>query len=299
MKRMIPKTIAGIAVLWVAVTIFAPFSASGVQPTHNFSDRTVPELLSLLESTDPQVRQCAAIFIGDRYRNPEAIVIDAPRHKPNSPAPEYPIPNRVIPALTTHLKTDADRSVRVCALEALCNLRYHTNTTPIVALALNDKDTLMRINACTALINISHDYSETLHTQAIPTLIGCLDPKGEIEQVWQAAYAAEQLGTNGTAVVPALRTLTTHDSPKVRYYAERALSRIQPVAIWKPGQQPKHPSTQPDAILQRYVVRKGDTLSMIARSSGGDTVAEIVKRNGIQNPDRIVVGQVLYVRQSK
>jgi HEAT repeat protein len=106
-------------------------------------------------------------------------------------------------------------------------LRYHTNTTPIVALALDDKDTLMRVRACTALIDISHNYSEPLHTRAIPTLIGCLDPKGEVEQIWQAAYAAEQLGTNGTAVVPALRTLTNHQSPKVRHYAERALSGIQ------------------------------------------------------------------------
>jgi hypothetical protein len=211
-------------IVWSALI----FEAVAAQPTHNFSDKTVAELLSLLESTNASVRHCATIFIGDRYRNPRAIVINGPMRKPNSPAPEFPIPTRVIPALTAHLSTDADLAVRVCALGALSKLRFHTNTTPIVALTLKDKDTLMRIRACSALIDISRDYSEPLHTNAIPTLIRCLDPHGEVEQVWQAAYAAEQLGTDGTAVVPALRTLTKHDSQKVRDYAKRALSRIEP-----------------------------------------------------------------------
>jgi hypothetical protein len=34
-------------------------------------------------------------------------------------------------------------------------------------------------------------------------------------------------------------------------------------------------------------------------TSGGDTVAKIVKQNNIRNPDRLVVGQVLLVRQPK
>jgi hypothetical protein len=216
------------SIVWLSLVIFAAIAAFAAQPRHNFSDKTVAELLSLLESNDASVRHCAAIFIGDRYRNPKAIVVNGPTHKPNSPAPEFPIPSRVIPAMTVHLETDADWAVRVCALGALRDLRFHTNTTPIVASALDDKDTLIRIRACSALIDISHDYSEPLHTRTIPTLIGSLDPKGEIEQIWQAAYAAEQLGTNGTALVPALRTLASHDSPKVRHYAEKALLRIEP-----------------------------------------------------------------------
>ena len=59
-------------IVWLSLTIFSPFAASGTQPTHNFSDKSVSELLALLESTDPVVRHCAAIFIGDRYRNPKA-----------------------------------------------------------------------------------------------------------------------------------------------------------------------------------------------------------------------------------
>jgi hypothetical protein len=213
--------------VWLLLTIFAPCAVYGMQPTHNFSDKTVPELLALLESNDSKVRHCAAIFIGDRYRNPKEIVVNGPIHKPNSPAPEFPIPSRVIPALTAHLKTDADWTVRVCALGALEHLRYHTNTTPIVALALDDKDASVRVRACAALLQISQDYSESLHARVIPTLKACLDPKGETEQLWYSAWTAGEFGTNGVVLLPALRVLTTHDSPKVRRYAEEALLRIK------------------------------------------------------------------------
>ena len=214
----------------LALIIFAGLSALAGQPVRNYSDKTIAQLMSLLESSDATERHCAAIFIGDRYRNPKANVINGPTHKPNSPAPEFPIPSRVIPALTAHLQTDGDWRVRACALGALRDLRFHTNTTPSVALALNDKDTLVRIRACSALIDISHDYSESLHTDVIPTLVCCLDPKGEVEQLLQAAYAAEQLGVQGVGVVPALRTLKHHDSPKVKHYAERALKQIEKTA---------------------------------------------------------------------
>ena len=208
--------------------VIATSALIAAQPTHNFSDRTVAQLLELLESKDGTVRHCAAIFLGDRYRNPKAVVVNSPIHKPNSPPPEFPIPALVIPQLGHHLKSDPNVSVRMCAVFALRDLRFRTNTTPILLTGLDDKEVIIRIRTCRALIDISRDYSEPLHTRAIPTLIGCLDPKGEIEQIWQAAYAAEQLGTNGMAVVPALRTLMKHDSPKVRHYAERALSRIDP-----------------------------------------------------------------------
>lgn len=217
-------------IVWVSLAIFTAFSTSGIQPTHNFSDKTVSELLLLLENKDAKVRHCAAIFIGDRYRNPKAFVVNGPIPKPNSPAPEFPIPSRVIPALTTHLKTDVDWAVRVCALGALQHLRFHTNTTPIVAFALDDKDASVRVRACAALLNIPHDYSESLHPRAIPTLIACLDPKGETEQLWYPAWIAGEFGTNAVAAVPALRALTKHNSPKVRHYAEEALSKIQPEA---------------------------------------------------------------------
>ena len=116
----------------------------------------------------------------------------------------------------------------MCVVSALRDLRFRTNTTPILLTGLDDANMIIRIRTCTALIDIARDYAEPLHTNVVATLIGCLDPNREVEEIWQAAYSAEQLGTNGAAVTPALRTLTTHDSPKMRHYATRALSRIEP-----------------------------------------------------------------------
>jgi hypothetical protein len=214
--------------VWLSFLILATSVLFAAQPTHNFSDRTVAELLELLENKEGTIRHCAAIFIGDRYRNPNADSVNGPIHKPNSPPPEYPIPTQVIPRLGHHLKSDPDRLVRMCAVAALRDLRFRTNTTPILLTGLDDTDVIIKIRTCTALIDISHEYSEPLHPRTIPTLINCLDPKWEADQLWQAAYAAEQLGTNGTAVVPALRVLTRHDSEIVKHYAKRALSRIEP-----------------------------------------------------------------------
>jgi HEAT repeat protein len=198
-----------------------------MQPPYNYSDKTVAELLELLENKDNTVRECAAIFLGERYRNPKAVVINAPIHKPNSPVPELPIPALVGPRLAEHLKTDPDLSVRICVVFALRDLRFHTNTTPILVSGLDDKAVLIRIRTCTALIDISQDYSEPLVERVIPTLIQCLAPDGEVEDIWQAAYAAEQLGSSGVPLVPALQRLRKHKSSKVRDYAKRALTKIQ------------------------------------------------------------------------
>ena len=110
---------------------------------------------------------------------------------------------------------------------ALRDLRFHTNTAPVIVTGLDDKDVLIRIRTCTALIDISQDYSEPLVERVIPTLIQCLSPDGEVEDIWQAAYAAEQLGSAGKPLIPALQRLAKHESSKVRHYAKRALSKIQ------------------------------------------------------------------------
>jgi hypothetical protein len=219
--------LAPLRILIFAFGVFFACSVGAMQPTYNYSDKTVAELLELVENKDSTVRHCAAIFLGDRYRNPKAIVIDGPVHKPDSPPPEFPIPAQVVPSLAQHLKTDPDLSVRMCAVFALRDLRFHTNTTSILVTGLDDKDVLIRIRACTALIDISQDYSEPLVERVIPTLIQCLSPDGEVENIWQAAYAAEELGDAGKPVIPTLQQLAKHKSSKVRYYAERALSKIR------------------------------------------------------------------------
>lgn len=47
-----------------------------------------------------------------------------------------------------------------------------------------------------------------------------------------------------------------------------------------------------------YTVQKGDTLTTIAKANN-TTVAELVKLNGIKNPNLIRVGQVLTLPEKK
>ena len=53
------------------------------------------------------------------------------------------------------------------------------------------------------------------------------------------------------------------------------------------------PEPQPDPVIT-YKIRRGDTLSQIARRYG-TTVAALAQLNGISNPNRIYAGQVLQI----
>jgi hypothetical protein len=227
-------TTTPLRILIVAFGIFSACRVGAIQPKHNYSDKTVGELLELLENRDSTVRYCAAIFLGARYRNPKTIVSDWPIPKPNSPAPEFPIPAQVVPRLAQHLKTDPDWDSRVGAVFALRDLRFRTNTIPALVAGLDDRDVLIRIRTCTALIDISHDYSEPLVERVIPTLSQCLAPDGEVEHIWQAAYAAEELGAAAKPLIPDLLRLKGHESEKVRHYAGQALSKIEHPNTEKP-----------------------------------------------------------------
>lgn len=67
-----------------------------------------------------------------------------------------------------------------------------------------------------------------------------------------------------------------------------------------PSQPPSQPAVAPatPAELAVYTVKKGDTLSSVARAHGV-TVQQLVAENGIQNPDLIVVGQKLRIPAKK
>jgi hypothetical protein len=61
------------------------------------------------------------------------------------------------------------------------------------------------------------------------------------------------------------------------------------------GSQPKHALKPPPT--HEYVVQKGDTLSSIAfRHRQTDNLTEIIKRNGIKDPNHISVGQRIRIR---
>lgn len=54
--------------------------------------------------------------------------------------------------------------------------------------------------------------------------------------------------------------------------------------------------TKPTTAENVYIVKKGDTLSKIARDNK-TTVAELVRINGIKDPDKIITGQKIYLPQ--
>jgi hypothetical protein len=195
------------------------------QPSHNYSDKFVSELLGLLENTNAGIRADAAIFLGDRYRDPKDILPNSPIHKTNSPPPELPVPKAVFSKLSEHLNSDKDSGVQVSVIDALGNLRFRANTTPFIIPALTNHDSGIRIRGCLVLTEISHKYSEKLPDSVIPTLKQCLS-ETNVETLWYAAWAAEQLGKDGKPLMPILQSLKNHPSSKVRYNVERAITKI-------------------------------------------------------------------------
>ena len=53
-----------------------------------------------------------------------------------------------------------------------------------------------------------------------------------------------------------------------------------------------------DYSIIMYVVKKGDTLWKIAKKYGS-TIDDIVRTNGIENPDKIYPGEKLYIPKYK
>lgn len=79
----------------------------------------------------------------------------------------------------------------------------------------------------------------------------------------------------------------------VRYCPECRRLEAEWIRHRKEGSAPSNGSGK------RYVVRNGDTLYSIARKFGGhDTVERVANRNGILDPNRIIIGQVLYIHET-
>ena len=201
--------------------------AVAVQPPLNFSEKPVSDLLKLLHDKDAKVRQSAAIFIGLRYKDPRSIKVNEPHIRVRSVAPEFPMPDSVLAGLVQLACSDPDDGVRICAVQALRDLRFCTNTTPLLKRALTNESVLVRIRAANALREITTEYREALPEEVVPILTAIVESRASADELWQAAYALGQLGRTANAAAPALERLTKHSSRKVRQYAKDALARVQ------------------------------------------------------------------------
>jgi len=211
-------------ILTALLVMLAASRSPGMLAAHDYSDKTVAEVLELLESNDRGLRVDAAMFLGYRYRKP-GVVVNPPTYKEQHP--EFPLPPHLVPSLASHLRSDPDDLVRIVAMRALGDLRSCTNTTGLVAEGLADTNSLVRIHTCETLIDISHDYSEPLVAEVVPTLRRCLLVDGDVEPTWIAAWVTGHLGSAGTPLLPELKQLAKHKSSKVRHYAREAAINIQ------------------------------------------------------------------------
>ena len=79
---------------------------------------------------------------------------------------------------------------------------------------------------------------------------------------------------------------------KPNYFREPKSIAKAPIAIPTPAKSP----TIPGVTIVSYTVRKGDTLSSIAKAYG-TSVAKIATDNGIKNVNIITIGQVLKIKK--
>jgi HEAT repeat protein len=204
-----------------------PALSSAVPPSFDFSHETVDQLIQLLNSDDPKKRGSAASYLGDRFADPSSLRIDIlPAPEALRPTRDAALPANILPALNRLLTSDTNLSVRLCVLGALWNLKFRTNTTPLLAHAMNDPNAYARLRAANYLIEIAQRYKEPLHENIIPILRDSLtDIDTEVQ--WQAALAAGQLGSKAVPLTNVIHKLQQSPNSKVCGYAKRAIADIE------------------------------------------------------------------------
>ena len=209
------------------IGLLAACSGPAAQPLYNYSDKSVEQLLTLLDSEDADKRTCAALFIGIRYRNPKLLLVNAPIIKSNSPLPELPMPAKVIDRLSSMLTNDSRPQVRSSVLSALSRIKYRYDTTPIIEQALADKDVFLRLRAADELVSIHEDYKERLGSRVIKTILESVETSQDTETLGRAAFMLGRMGPEAKEALPWLEKLTNHENSYVRRRAAEALAKLK------------------------------------------------------------------------
>ena len=205
------------------------FCTSGlaVQPPLDLSNKTSSELVRLLESMNSEERECAAIYLGLRYKDPNKTTPNEPCTGAVQLASDWRLVGRAISNLTILARSDSDLGVRLCCVEALKELKYRTNTSPVLVTILSNDIPIVRIRAAHALVEISSYSGDSLPGEVLATLVKCLALQNP-EDVWQAASVIGDIGPSAKSAIPALEVLKKHKSQKIREYATSALNKIAP-----------------------------------------------------------------------
>lgn len=186
-----------------------------IQPPPGFNDKTVKELLPLLDSSNVETRKNATAGISWQLEqqqlsltNIQPIIVQATLLKASS-----------------LLKHDESRVVRLGCIAILLELDAWTNTVQALNQAANDKDHLVRVRGITALYYVCQNHHEKLTTNVLSRLKECLKLSNDSEILWQASFVAGE--SRAQQLLPALQSLLHYPNGKVHQYVSEAITKIQ------------------------------------------------------------------------
>jgi HEAT repeat protein len=192
---------------------------------YELSRLTVDGLCARLNDPDPGAREKALICLGLRYEKP-GVAVNGYGLK-NAPEPELPIPTSLVARVNGIATNDPCLKVRAAALDALGRMMFRIDTSTLISRHLSDTNVFIKLKAAAVLIGVYEDSHREPVPELVPALTACVDPNGDPEIVWQAAWYLGRLGPQAKAAVPELEKAKKHHSKKVRHYVSEALSRIR------------------------------------------------------------------------
>lgn len=199
------------SLLFLGVTIVTLYA---IQPPPGFNDKTVSELLPLLDNPNPEIRKNATAGISWQLEQNQIT--------PTNIEPE--IVKATLSKTSALFKREENRIVKLGCIAVLLDLDTWTNTVEALTETTNDKDCLVKVRAITALIYVSKRHNEQTPGIAISRLDECLKSSSDPEILWQAALAAGE--SRKKELLPSLQTLLQNPTEKVRKYASEAISKI-------------------------------------------------------------------------
>lgn len=188
---------------------------SGMQPPPGYDDKSIKELLTMLDSASRGIRENATA----------GIAWQLGREKNKLTNVDAELVRQVYSRASILVTNDESSVVRVAGITVLLELSSWTNTSPVLMQSTNDKDQGVRLGAITALLQVSRSRHEQMPPTAISRLEECLDPKADSNILWQAAWAAGE--SRSPQFVPLLQTLSQSSNTKVRRYALEAIDKIK------------------------------------------------------------------------
>jgi HEAT repeat protein len=185
-----------------------------IQPPPGFNDKTVSELLPLLDSPNTEIRKNATAGISWQLEQNQITLTNI----------ESGVVKATLSKTSALFKHEENQLVRLGCIAILFNLDTWTNTALALTETINDKDYLVRVRAITALIYVDERHKEQIPSIAISRLDECLKSSTDPEILWQAALAAGE--SREKEFLPSLQALLQNPSNKVRKYAYDAISKI-------------------------------------------------------------------------